>query len=1198
MIEVADRPPSAPPPSARMLSVIGGIRAGVRHPLPSDGCLAVGRDASNDIVLVDPSVSRHHAEITGTRPPLVIDVGSRNGVTVDRRPVRGPNPVPEGSVVRLGATSVTWRVEPDDVPFAHRAGLGTNRGTTPFNRPPRPAPAVAPAVVPVPAQTDPPPDTEPISWAGVVLPVLGGTVVAIVWSPLFALFAALGPVVTIGTWYERRRRTRRTVRNQARFLRRGLADLAEIVPTMRRDEIERRILLDPDPSEVVRRATAPSVRCWERRPSDPDFMHLAVGTGDASWEPTLDSNGDGPPAEEAAARIAARARLADVPVVVDLRPGEVLGLVGPATVTRSIARSLVLQVATHHGPADVGICVVATREPDDPGPEWGWTRWLPHTVDVTSGRPGAMVGMGGAEARVAARTMLRDECERPRLAVIDGAIALVDRDSAGRMLLADPRRVAAIVVVPGRNHLPAVCTRVVEVRHLAGEVRIIDPRTTRSIARVTAWGVDAEVAALAARGLARLDDPDLPVAAADLPASARLVDLLGGRISAELVAGRWSATRGSADLRIPIGVDGNGPVWLDLVADGPHVLVGGTTGSGKSELLRSIVAGLALAADPDHVALVLVDYKGGAAFDRCADLPHVAGLVTDLDDRLAARALRCLEAELRRREERFREVGAEDMESYRAAGEARSGPLPRLVVIIDEFATLASDLPDFLDSLVGIAQRGRSLGVHMVLATQRPAGVVTEDIRANTNCRISLRVTDRQDSIDVLGAPDAAAVPRDRPGRGVMRMGPDVLVPFQSALVTGRSSSGAGVTIRAAGHHGGDAEADGGNDANTGPSDLDVLVEEITRLERSGEATRPLSPWPPPLPPEVDLVTDGRAGRDHPAAWLVDDPDGQAQRVEGWDPGDGHLVVVGGPASGTTTTLVSVALDLCRRHSPDRLHIHAIDLDSGSLHPLERLPHVGTIVALDDAGRRSRLIRVIDDIVAERRAGSGGPHPPTVLVIDDLAGLARAHDPVRQPELHDRLDRIWSEGPAVGVCALVSVKRAADLTPPMTARVGVTLIHRVPSGDGSRVGVGVDTSGFVPGRAIRADDGLEVQVGRSRGSLAEVVESIARASGPPTAGPTEVGHLDSVIAARDLPVTRLHEGRRLEIRIARDDARLEPCGLTLHAGDSALVLGPPRSGLTNTLAVIGRALAGEAIVVGPTGLGARAPSRLRRRLTL
>ena len=192
---------------------------------------------------------------------------------------------------------------------------------------------------------------------------------------------------------------------------------------------------------------------------------------------------------------------------------------------------------------------------------------------------------------------------------------------------------------------------------------------------------------------------------------------------------------------------------------------------------------------------MLVDYKGGAAFDACARLPHVAGVVTDLDERLAERALRSLHAELRRREQLLRAAGATDLTAYRA--QAGSAPIPRLVIVVDELATLAQDLPEFVPSLVGVAQRGRSLGVHLVLATQRPSGAISDDIRANTNLRIALRVQDAAESVDIVGVPDAAALPRHRPGRAVLRFGPGECVVAQVASATDARGRG-----RAAGHGG------------------------------------------------------------------------------------------------------------------------------------------------------------------------------------------------------------------------------------------------------------------------------------------------------------------------------------------------------------------------------------------------------------
>ena len=182
---------------------------------------------------------------------------------------------------------------------------------------------------------------------------------------------------------------------------------------------------------------------------------------------------------------------------------------------------------------------------------------------------------------------------------------------------------------------------------------------------------------------------------------------------------------------------------------------------------------------------MLVDFKGGSAFDECAKLPHTVGMVTDLDEHLAERALRCLEAELQHRERTLRDAGATDLPDYLRKGLPE--PMPRLLVIIDEFATLKAELPEFIDALVGVAQRGRSLGVHLLLATQRPQGAISDNIRANTNMRIALRMQDANDSKDVIDVADAAAIPRTAPGRAYVRLGPGEVVAIQSALSTARA---------------------------------------------------------------------------------------------------------------------------------------------------------------------------------------------------------------------------------------------------------------------------------------------------------------------------------------------------------------------------------------------------------------------------
>ena len=281
-----------------------------------------------------------------------------------------------------------------------------------------------------------------------------------------------------------------------------------------------------------------------------------------------------------------------------------------------------------------------------------------------------------------------------------------------------------------------------------------------------------------------------------IPNSARLLDVLGLEPpTSQAIAARW--TMGGETTMAMLGESFDGPFGIDIRRDGPHGLIAGTTGAGKSELLQTIVASLAVANKPTAMTFVLVDYKGGSAFKDCVQLPHTVGMVTDLDNHLVERALESLGAELKRREHILAEAGAKDIEDY---GDIRKknthlAPMPRLLIVIDEFASMVRELPDFVTGLVNIAQRGRSLGIHLLLATQRPSGVVSPEIRANTNLRIALRVTDGNESTDVIDDPSAGFISKSTPGRAYVRLGANSLVPFQAGRVGGRRP-GANVVSR------------------------------------------------------------------------------------------------------------------------------------------------------------------------------------------------------------------------------------------------------------------------------------------------------------------------------------------------------------------------------------------------------------------
>jgi DNA segregation ATPase FtsK/SpoIIIE, S-DNA-T family len=326
----------------------------------------------------------------------------------------------------------------------------------------------------------------------------------------------------------------------------------------------------------------------------------------------------------------------------------------------------------------------------------------------------------------------------------------------------------------------------------------------------------------------------------------------------------------SVGLAAPIGRDADGPVVVDLVADGPHALVGGTTGSGKSELLVSWVLAMAHGRRPDEVGFLLVDFKGGAAFAPLAGLPHVVGILSDLDARLTRRAIESLRAELLRRERLLADAGA------RSIAELPPGALARLVVVVDEFAAVVAGQPELHDVFGDLAARGRSLGLHLVLCTQRPAGVVRDGVLANVTLRIGLRMTDRADSIALLGDDGASRLPADARGRSVLG-GDGTTRPFQVAIADPAATAAA------------IANAELGPGAGAGAG------------AHAGAAFRP---WLDPLPTLLPRSAIGAASAEAVPFGLVDLPAEQRQPVAVHRPAaHGHLLILGAGGSGRTAAL-------------------------------------------------------------------------------------------------------------------------------------------------------------------------------------------------------------------------------------------------------------------------------------------------------
>ncbi|HEY5230283.1 MAG TPA: FtsK/SpoIIIE domain-containing protein, partial [Galbitalea sp.] len=639
-----------------------------------------------------------------------------------------------------------------------------------------------------------------------------------------------------------------------------------------------------------------------------------------------------------------------------------------------------------------------------------------------------------------------------------------------------PAGVFVLWVASSRQALPASCRTFVDVSpiEVSGSVGFV--HSGESVAPVRLDGVDADTAMEIARRLAPLLDSGSPVDdASDLPRSVSMLALSGRELasSAEAVIERWVESssvvtgpyatpaylRRAGSLRAVVGQSAGEPHILDLRTHGPHALVGGTTGSGKSELLQSWILGMAAAHSPQRVTFLLVDYKGGSAFRDCVQLPHTIGLVTDLSPHLVRRALTSLAAELRYREHTLAAKGAKDLLELEKRGDADAPP--SLVIVVDEFAALVHEVPEFVDGVVNVAQRGRSLGLHLVLATQRPAGVIKDNLRANTNLRVALRMADEDDSSDVLGTPQAAAFDPALPGRAVSKTGPGRLVPFQAAYAGGWTTDapprpeilveelvfGTGPVWEAPEIVPTAASAD------PGATDIQRIVHTINAARALAEIPEARKPWLAELAGVYDLARLPTSRRDDELVFgVADDPDHQTQPVVSFLPDrDGNLAVYGTGGSGKSTLLrsIAVAAGFTVRGGP--CHVYGLDFGARGLHMLEELPHVGSIISGGDHERVVRLIGWLRGLVADRaaryarvRAGTiteyrrlaKEPNEARILVLlDGLAAFRQAYEVGEHGRWFEALVGVANDGRPVGVHLLLSADRPAAVPSSMGSAI-------------------------------------------------------------------------------------------------------------------------------------------------------------------
>jgi len=1103
----------------------------------------------------------------------------------------------------------------------------------------------------------PPPGGRRMGQTLMMLPMLGGSAgMALMYAggrggPLSyiagGMFGLSGVgMLAMGTFNNSGQPSKQEMSNNRRSYLRHLSVQRQRARGVAERQRETLLYRHPDPDTLW--AAAASHRLWERRRRDLDFGVVRLGLGAQDLATTLvppqtDDVEKLEPLCAASLRrfIKTYALVPDLPIAMALNGFGRVYLTGEPARARAMTRALVAQAATFHAPDD--LLIAACVAPEHRA-EWEWLKWLPHSLHP--GRQDRLGNLRMVTPTVAALEALFDSllANRPRFDPNDASpgmagphllVVLDGGDPAGSDHLMTGGGVEGITLIDLSNP-PRVLDQSSIVLDIGPGGRLGSRTLDGEHELGRADGVELGAAEALARQLAPLRLSPAGRGEAPLTADLGLAELLdlGDPFEFDPLLA-WGPRPNRSRLRVPIGITPDGtPVELDLkesVQDGmgPHGLLIGATGSGKSELLRTLVLALAVTHSPETLNFVLVDFKGGATFTKLDRLPHTSAVITNLADELPLvdRMTDALNGEIIRRQELLRAAGSYaslwDYDKARAAG-APLPAVPSLLVICDEFSELLSAKPDFIDMFVQMGRVGRSLGVHLLLASQRLEEGRLRGLDTHLSYRIGLRTFSAVESRVVLGSPEAFQLPR-APGHGFMKFGTEPMTRFRAAYVSGvhhRYGTGPGPD----GSPTRDGVLDFGTryvapaiepdepdvadrDAEVGESLLDILVDRLV-----GKGLPAHQVWLPPLSesptldqllpglvtgPDAELTPAGLPTRGTLRAriGLVDRPLEQRR-----DPlevdlsgGAGHVAVVGGPQSGKSAAIRSLICSLALTHAPTEVQFYCLDFGGGTLGSLRGLPHVGGVAGRLDTNqvrrtvaevrqllaRRERAFAThgVENVAAYRQARRDGritddPYGDVFLVIDGWSTIRTDYE-----ELEGPITDLANRGLNYGIHVIVSSPRWFELRQAIRDVLGTRIELRLGDPNDSYLGrrAANNVPDGVPGRGITPDQlhmltALPRVDGRSDptslpAGVADLIARVQRAW--PGPGAPVVRLLPDKVRYDELPQPA--EPHRFAIGIAESD--LLPVVLDFTADSHFLLFGDAESGKSTFLRSLATSIA-------------------------
>ena len=858
-----------------------------------------------------------------------------------------------------------------------------------------------------------------------------------------------------------------------------------------------------------------SERIWERTLTSGDFLHFRIGRAtipssyDVSVQRKDTSNQEIDDLYEQSQELVTHyQQVKNVPRVIELSEGP-MGMIGKDSIVKREIQQIVGQLSFFHSYHDIRFVAIFDEEEYE---SWEWMKWLPQFQLPNMYAKGFIYNEQTRDQllsfiyEILKERALDEEREKkiytPHFIFIITNRQLISEHAILEYLEGDIESIgiSTIFAADAKESLSEnIHTLVRFIDETEGDILIEKQKAVHKPFKLDEHQVSGNERF--ARTLRSLNH-QLGMSNS-IPEKVTFLELFQTDSASELhIRDKWLENRSSKSLAAPVGLNGKDDhVYLNLreKAHGPHGLLAGTTGSGKSEFLQTFILSLAVHFHPYEVGFLLIDYKGGGMAQPFKNIPHLLGTITNIEGskNFSKRALESIKSELKRRQRLFDQYEVNHISGYTdlyEEGEAKE-PLPHLFLISDEFAELKSEEPEFIKELVSAARIGRSLGVHLILATQKPGGVIDEQIWSNSRFKVALKVQDESDSKEILKNGDAAKITVT--GRGYLQVGNnEVYDLFQSAW------SGAPYTKEAFGTEDevaivtdlgliplSDVETEDHRKKDR-KTEIEAVVEEIQSVQQKMNIKKLRSPWLPPLPQRVAFLS---GAYEHPEQYpigIVDEPELQQQPVYSYQVmEDGNMGIFGSSGYGKSTTMLTLLLKFAQRNSPGEYQFYIFDFGNGTMLPLQQLPHTGDYFRSDDGRKIEKFLRFITEEMEKRKQlfrdmevssirmynTTSEEKLPFIFIAIDNYDLVREE----MQDMENRFTQIARDGQSLGIYMMLTATRLNAVKQALMSNLKTKVVHYLMDTSEKYAIVGrtqYDTEA-IPGRAyIKKEDASLAQI--------------------------------------------------------------------------------------------------------------------------